>query len=250
MTTLPVDNFLCYYIPMRLHRFYIDNLEIGNKITLNNKDNFETIHQIVNVFRAKEGDAFVFFNCLDSYDYVYTLKNLKKKELTFNLKDKLDKTQNTKSNSKITLCQSIIKKDNFELIVRQMVEAGAQSVIPLITDRSEKKLLNIERLNKIIIEATEQSGRNNMMRLENTLKIEDVLKREGEKIVFDTLEKSGIVKDSNIDSDLYLFVGPEGGWTDGEKEIFEKNNFNFRTLPTYTLRAETAAISAFVYMLK
>ncbi len=235
---------------MRLHRFYNKDLNLENKITLNNKDYFETAHQILNVFRAKEGDSFIFFNCLDSYDYVYELKDLSKKELTFNLKDKLDKSQNIKTENNITLCQSIIKKDNFELVIRQMVEAGVQSVIPLITDRSEKKLLNRARLSKIIIEATEQSGRNDIMKLEDTLKIEEVLKREGRKVVFDTIEKKSGLTENKINSDLYIFVGPEGGWTNEEKKIFEENDFNFRTLPTYTLRAETAAISAVIYVLK
>lgn len=235
---------------MRLHRFYINNLNPENNITLNSKDNFEIFHQISNVFRAKEGDSFIFFNCLDSYDYVYELKDLSKKELAFNLKDKIDKIQNVKTDRKVTLCQSIIKKDNFELIVRQMVEAGVSSVIPLITDRSEKKLLNVARLSKIIIEATEQSDRNDIMKLEDTLKIENILKREGEKIVFDTIEKKTVLKENKTSSDLYIFIGPEGGWTDGEKEIFEENDFRFETLPTYTLRAETAAISAVIYVLK
>lgn len=233
---------------MKLHRFYINNLTIENKITLNNKDNFEIMHQIVNVFRAKEGDEFIFFNCLDSYDYVYKLENLNKKELTFTLKDKMQKEH--RINTNITLCQSIVKKDNFELIVRQMVESGVKNVIPLLTDRSEKKLLNVERLNKIIIEATEQSGRNDIMNLEDTLSIKDILDKEGEKIVFDTSEKKQKIETNDKNLDIYVFIGPEGGWTDREKGVFEENNFIFRTLPTYTLRAETAAISAVISVLK
>lgn len=235
---------------MRLHRFYINNLAIENKITLNSKEHFETVHQIVNVFRAKMNDDFILFNCLDSYDYVYTLVNIDKKELQFVLKDKIEKKTNKEKGVKITLCQSMIKKDNFELVVRQMVEAGVSSVIPLITDRSEKKLLNIDRLKKIIIEATEQSGRNDIMKLENTLKIEDLMDRDGEKIVFDIVPKDKTERGNNKSSDLYIFIGPEGGWTDGEKGVFLENGFTFKTLPTYTLRAETAAISAVIYMLK
>jgi 16S rRNA (uracil1498-N3)-methyltransferase len=235
---------------MRLHRFYINNLALDEKITLNGKDYSDTVHQIANVFRAKIGDDFIFFNCLDSYDYVYTLVNIDKKELQFVLKDKIEKKTNKERGVKITLCQSIIKKDNFELVVRQMVEAGVSSVIPILTDRSEKKVLNIERLEKIIVEATEQSGRNDIMKLEKTLKIEDILSRAGEKIVFDTIENSDVVKESTKSSDLYVLIGPEGGWTDEEKKVFVQNDFRFETLPTYTLRAETAAISAVIYMLK
>ena len=111
-------------------------------------------------------------------------------------------------------------------------------------------MLNIDRLEKIIVEATEQSGRNDIIKLEKTLKIEDILSRAGEKIVFDTIENSDVVKENTKSSDLYIFVGPEGGWTDEEKKLFVKNDFIFKILPTYTLRAETAAISAVIYMLK
>lgn len=235
---------------MRLHRFYIDNLIPNQEIKLNSKDYSDTVHQIANVFRAKINDDFIFFNCLDSYDYVYTLVNIDKKELQFVLKDKIEKKTNKGQGRNIVLCQSIIKKDNFELVVRQMVEAGVSSVIPMLTDRSEKKLLNIDRLEKIIVEATEQSGRNDIIKLEKTLKIEDILSRAGEKIVFDTIENSDVVKENTKSSDLYIFVGPEGGWTDEEKKLFVKNDFIFKILPTYTLRAETAAISAVIYMLK
>jgi RsmE family RNA methyltransferase len=88
------------------------------------------------------------------------------------------------------------------------------------------------------------------MKLEKTLKIEDILSRAGEKIVFDTIENSDVVKESTKSSDLYVLIGPEGGWTDEEKKVFVQNDFRFETLPTYTLRAETAAISAVIYMLK
>lgn len=235
---------------MKLHRFYLKDFRPENKINLNSKDTSHVVHQIVSVFRSKIKDDFIFFNCLDSCDYIYTLVNIEKKNLEFVLKDKIDKSKSIEQGAKITLCQSIIKKDNFELVVRQMVEAGISSVIPILTDRSEKKLLNTERLEKILIEATEQSGRNDLMKLEKTLKIRDILIREGEKVVFDIMENVQDVKENQKSSDLYIFIGPEGGWTDGEKKLFVKNDFIFKILPTYTLRAETAAISAVIYMLK
>jgi len=236
---------------MRLHRFYIQNTNLKDELLLEKDINKDTIHQIINVFRAKEGDGYIFFNCLDNYDYRYELKIINKNTLSFNLRDKIEKTNlQDKDINNITLCQSIIKKDNFELIIRQMVEIGLKNVIPLITDRSESKILNLERIEKIIIEATEQSGRNDIMKIEKPLKIKNLLEKTGEKIVFDIMKNTEKDKVKNNNSNKYLLIGPEGGWTDEERKLFIDNGFYFEHMPTYTLRAETAAIASVIYMLK
>ncbi len=77
---------------------------------------------------------------------------------------------------KVNLYLAILKKENFELAVQKAVECGVSSITPIITERTIKTGLNIPRLEKIILEASEQSGRNTVPILFPILNFKDALK--------------------------------------------------------------------------
>src|SRR3989338_7391335 len=76
---------------------------------------------------------------------------------------------------KVNLYIAILKKENFELAVQKAVEAGVSHITPMITERTVKTGLNFERLEKIIREASEQSGRSVLPRLYPISNFEDAL---------------------------------------------------------------------------
>ena len=148
-----------------------------------------------------------------------------------------------------------MKKDNFEFVVQKVTEIGANSIYPVLTDRTIKTNLNFDRLNKIIKEAGEQSGR---IYFPNIFGITDLKKINIDKsilnIVFDISGESLL---DNVDffkkyENINIWVGPEGGWSDNEIKFFKEKKFKIFNLNKNILRAETAAILGigFIKMIK
>ena len=229
---------------MRLHRFYIEG-QIGKELRIDNK---ELLHQWQKVFRLKASDRVVVFNGGDS-EYEGYFKLLAKNEAVLVI-DKETKVENLVK-TELHLFQSIIKKDNFELIVEKCTEIGVSAFHPLISERSEKKDLNVERLNKISKEAAEQSGKTKLPEIFNPEKLAKAIADfDGELFVLDfggeEMARLNLAKGKKIG----VLIGPEGGWSDNEILWFEEKGIKSVSFGSQTLRAETAAIvvSALILM--
>jgi 16S rRNA (uracil1498-N3)-methyltransferase len=230
---------------MRLHRFYIEQkLEKGKEIKI---ENFELIHQWVKVFRLSSSDRVVMFNGNGS-DFEGYFKILTKNEAILVI-DKERKIKNTPS-FELHIFQSIIKKDNFELVVEKCTEIGAAAYHPVLAERSEKKDLNIERLRKIGTEAAEQSGRAHIPEIYEPVSLESAIENFDGQIFaldFDGEEFKSIKKTKG--KKIGILIGPEGGWTENERDLFEHKNIKTFSLGSQILRAETAAIVASALLL-
>ena len=134
-----------------------------------------------------------------------------------------------------------------EWVVEKATELGVSKIVPIISDRSEKKGFNIERARKIAVEASEQCGRADVPEIREVENLEASIKNYSSAVVFDS---SGITKGdpwpepSGQRSPLVIFIGPEGGWTSKEIERFKKEKMEIFSLGNLILRAETAAITA------
>jgi len=226
---------------MRLHRFYIEQ-KVGENTDITISD-AELIHQMLDVFRFKIGNQVILFDGSRS-EYVSEIVSLSKKEIKFKI---LSHSAKTPPNKNVSLHLALIKKSNFELAAEKCTEIGVVEIHPVISERSEKKDLNLERLNKIVKEASEQSGRVTLPRVFEVTDLETAVsqaKKDGKKCVafHPTLFKSR--DGASISKDIVVFIGPEGGWTEKEMELFKKNNFEIKSLGQNILRAETAAIVA------
>lgn len=160
----------------------------------------------------------------------------------------------TKSNvsfaKEIYLFFSIIKKDNVEWILQKGTEIGVTHFIPILAARSEKKDINMERAEKIVIEASEQCGRNIPPVVHPVMKLENVFNEFD--IPFIVLEKSDTQlskEEFNNETSIGLLIGPEGGWTPEELELFANKKATVRSLGSTVLRAETAAITSSALLL-
>ncbi len=225
---------------MRLHRFYIkENLINGKEIRVEDEN---LLHQWIKVFRLGPSDRVIAFNG-NGFEYEGYFKILSKKEAVLHF----DKENKIKNNQKIELhiFQAIIKKDNFELIVEKCTEIGASAFHPILAERSEKKDLNIERLNKIAIEASEQSGKGNIPVILFPQKLEDAIKDFDGKLYvldFDGDELIGKIITGKPEK-IGIIIGPEGGWTENERDLFDNYKIKTLSLGETILRAETAAIA-------
>ena len=114
---------------------------------------------------------------------------------------------------------------------------------PIISERSEKKSVNFERAGKIIKEASEQSGRGSLPRIEQLANLEDALNNDFVSIAFHPTSDKFNKDDFGKEKAFGIFIGPEGGWSDRELKMFKEKEIKILSLGPQILRAETAAIA-------
>ncbi len=146
---------------------------------------------------------------------------------------------------KVHLYLAILKKENFELAVQKAVEAGVSSITPVITSRTVKTGLNLTRLEKIVKEAAEQSGRSTLPVIAPILDFSPALAfamASEEKVLFHLTDEMYAPQKSAKSASI--FIGPEGGFTDEEVKEAKQAGYTISSLGELTLRGETAAIIA------
>lgn len=152
----------------------------------------------------------------------------------------------------ITIVQSLVKEQKMDYILQKITELGASRIIPYEASRSVIKLDNrkdkkIERWQKIIKEATEQSKRTSIPIIENVISLFDLarLSDYDMKFLCTVNEKSQNLKKvlSNLDGSVKMIfvIGPEGGFTDIEEKELIDNDFIPVSLGDSVLRTETAS---------
>ena len=223
---------------MRLHRFFIGEYIEDNAISVND---IKLIHQWRNVFRFSLGDKVILFDGSGN-EFVAEIKALKKGEALLAI---LEKKKGIVPERNVWLFVGIPKKTKFELIVEKATELGVSHIVPVITERGEKKGLPEERLRKILKEASEQSGRATIPSLQGIFSLEDALLKHTMPLI--VCHPSG---DRNVSETfsgkevIGIFIGPEGGFSERELLLFKKHKSKIISLGPQTLRTETAAIAA------
>lgn len=226
---------------MRVHRFYIQTPITETRFDVTDRD---MIHQWKSVFRYNVGSQVILFDG-SGVDYLCMITSLRNLGATLEVIE--NKEVNMKRNN-VFLCMALVKKDNFELVAQKVTEIGVTHIVPILCEHSEKRKLNMERLNKILVEASEQSGRGDIPVIHEIMKIEEVFTKgilPQEKIVLhpegDTLRKymSGLHQVKSF----AVFVGPEGGFSPKEIDLLKSYNVPAVSLGSQILRAETAAIA-------
>lgn len=156
-----------------------------------------------------------------------------------------------KTSAKIHLYLAVFKFDRFEWAVEKCTELGVSSIVPLIVKRTDAHLASaapkrVERWRRIAHEAAQQSRREAPPEILEPAKLVAALGTSlGNRIVLSELERDRRFADVIADAtELSLAVGPEGGWTDSELDLFQRNGWTPASLGPTILRAETAAMAA------
>ena len=149
---------------------------------------------------------------------------------------------------RLILAAAVTKGDKFDLVIQKAVELGVSHFVPLITARCDVKLRDVakrhERWNKVVLEASKQSGRATLMPVDMPISLDDLLREaSGGQLLF--FSEAGGNSLGEIDSagGLTAVVGPEGGWDPAEIEAAKRAKALVITLAGRVLRAETAAIA-------
>lgn len=226
---------------MKFNRIYINNhlaenikLELGSDHT----------HYIKTVLRLKVNDQFRIFNGTDG-EFLAQIAKLYRNNLAITIQECLRKPC---AESSLTLAMSVIKQDKLMLAINMATQLGVTKIVPLITERCQFRSVNIERLTKCVIEATEQSERLNPPVIEPAISIQNYLKKNNNFVLYaneHAKEENSILKLNKDITNISIVIGPEGGFTHDEIALLAsyKNAYSI-SLGKNILRAETAAIAA------
>ena len=204
----------------------------------------EHTHYVVNVMRLKRGSNLNFFNKEGEWLSEIVFQERNRVEVKF-----LNKIKKSSTTSKIELAICLVKKTPMEIILQKATELGVSKITPIISERTEVKELNLERANKIIIEATEQSNQLNPPIINKVTKLKDFISNNNKdtKLFFANVNSKYKLKPSDIEKgqSISILIGPEGDFSLQELElILATTNLTSFTLSRNILRTDTAVISA------
>ncbi len=153
----------------------------------------------------------------------------------------------------LTLLLAVFKFDRMEWAIEKCTELGVSRIVPVIARRTDAHLAaaagkRVERWRRIALQAGEQSRRITPPEIADPIKLPDaVTLTASSRIVLAECEQETLLRDiliSHPEGETFLAIGPEGGWTEEELELFQKAGWILASLGTTILRAETAAIAA------
>lgn len=230
---------------MRLHRFYTGpDLELKHDFWLHDQ---RLIHQWRNVLRMQTGQEVVLFDGVGE-DRLYKIVELTDKEAHLQMITELARKTPAKE---IYLLWSLLKKDKNDWVLQKCTELGVSHFIPLLAERSEKTGFNVERAEKIVIEAAEQCGRSDIPAVREPISVETAIEELISRSDLLICEQSdeATSQQLQVTSSQGVLIGPEGGWSDAEKQLFKDKNLQHLNIHDFTLRAETAAVAAVTKLL-
>ena len=192
--------------------------------------------------RIKESEVFSLFNI--SGEWEAKILSISKSIVKFNIIKKLRKEENPKE---LWLAFSPIKSNYFNFMIQKATELGVTKFLPIIFDRTVVRKINKERLEKVIIEATEQSNRINVPAIEEPQSLNLFLKNNNTDLIFTDLNSENKKIDLNklTSNPTCIIVGPEGDFSEKERgEILKYKGVQPIKINENILRSETAVISA------
>ena len=212
-------------------------------LNLNSKLDKSQSHYVNKVMRVKVNETFSLFN--SNGEWEAKVKEIAKGMVEFTITKQIRHKENSKD---VWLAFSPIRSNYFNFMIQKATELGVTKFLPIIFDRTIVRKINNERLNKIIIEASEQSNRINIPSIEKAQNLKNFLSKYKNKIdlIFTDLntenKKLDIKKVKNIP--ICIIIGPEGDFSEKErKELLTFEGVKPIKINENILRSETAAIS-------
>ena len=199
----------------------------------------ENYNYIVKARRHKLDDILDFRNLEDDFLYSYKISQIDKKSLFLNLLKKEEKI--IENSKKIHLAWCVVDPKTIYENIASLNELGVDKITFVYSDFSQKNFkINIDKLQKILINSSCQCGRSDIIKLEISKNLEQFVK-ENENVYFLDFSQTSI--DSKVLDIKTLMIGTEGGFSKRERELFNKN-FIVGFSSNLILKSQTAIISA------
>ena len=199
-------------------------------------------HYLTKVMRIKENEVFSLFN--KSGEWETKVLRISKSIVEFKTIKQVRQKENIKE---LWLAFSPIKSNYQNFMIQKATELGVTKFLPIIFDRTVVRKINKDRLEKIVIEASEQSNRINVPTIEDAQNLNGFLKKNSMDLIFTDLNSNNekIDKSKLTDKPVCIIVGPEGDFSEAEREeILSFNSVQAIKINENILRSETAVISA------
>jgi 16S rRNA (uracil1498-N3)-methyltransferase len=199
-------------------------------------------HYLTKVMRVKENQTFSLFN--NNGEWGAKILRVSGGIVEFKIIKQLRQKENIKE---LWLAFSPIKSNYQNFMIQKATELGVTKFLPVIFDRTVVRKINIERLKKIVIEASEQSNRLNIPSIEEAQSIKSFLKLNSMDLIFTDLNSDNkkIDKLKLTDNPICIIIGPEGDFSEAEREeILSFKGVQSLKINENILRSETAVISA------
>jgi len=226
-------------------RFFVDEVRNG-QAHIEGDD----ARHLTKVLRVEVGQRYEISD--NRHVYLAEIEKAHKGEVEFRTLEKLEPEP---ERVHVTLFAALIKFDHFEWMIEKATELGVSEIVPVIATRTERGLdraaaKRIERWRRIVLEASQQSRRAFLPEVVDAIPFAAALGRPaahryaldevpGGPSLLSSLPAVRTPQDS-----VALLVGPEGGWTDAEREEFIAGAWTRVTMGPLILRAETAAMAA------
>lgn len=239
-----------------MQRYFILNQEnwSSNQVKITGED----VHHIRKVMRSKSGDQII---CADNGGRaaLCTIRDIDEDQVIAEIIEQIETSSELPV--QVTIVQGLPKGDKFELILQKGTELGAVSFIPYKADRSivvwdERKMRKkMQRYEKIVKEASEQSHRNRIPVIQDALGIKELadlandydykLIAYEEEAKADQHQSFGnILKRIKHGMKVLICIGPEGGFSENEVNRLKESGFHSVRFGPRILRTETAALYA------
>ena len=216
--------------------FYDKSLSINFSSKLDKSQS----HYIYKVMRIGIGQTFSLFN--KNGEWEAKIENYKDQAVDFLV---IKKIRSNENNKEIWLAFAPIKLNYLNLMLQKATELGVTKLIPILTERTIVRKINLARINKIVIEAAEQSNRLDIPKIEKLTKFKNFLKEnKNTNIIFGDLNTNNVKFNFKDEKPVCVLIGPEGDFTEDERSmILNQKNITPIKINENILRSETAAIS-------
>ena len=218
--------------------FFSDTLS-ANMIDKLDKDQS---HYLSKVMRVKENEIFSLFN--KEGEWEAKILGISKNTVEFKIIKQLRQKEITRE---LWLAFSPIKSNYQNFMLQKATELGVTKFLPIIFDRTVVRKINKDRIEKIVIEASEQSNRINVPNIEDAQDLNSFLKKNSMDLIFTDLNSNinKVDKSKFTDKPVCIIIGPEGDFSETEREkILSFKGVQSVKINKNILRSETAVISA------
>lgn len=224
-----------------------ESLQIGDSFEIDSTQ-ADLLHQLINVFRIEEGDKIILMNknLLESsnIEHLFEVTSHYKRAVSLKLLEK--KTISNELPIELNLALAVPNKPaKLEFILEKAVELGVRNIYLIKTEFSQfAHQLRLDRLEKIILEATEQSERAILPQLHFFPSLKQLITAKPEHlyVALERSEQSADLLTIELPSKLTLLIGPEGGFSPSERQLLTEKTIPHFKLGGSILRMETAAL--------
>lgn len=199
-------------------------------------------HHLAVVCRFRAGDAVTLFNG-DGREYLAEVQNIERKSILLNVVEV--RTPDRELKFRLEIAVALPKGDRVDFLVEKLTELGVTDLVPLKTAWSVvyPREAKLERLQRTVIEASKQCGRNVLMQVHPVMAWSDYCQRQAlpeRKIIAVPGATEHFVK---READTAIAIGPEGGFAPDEMTLAQLSNWHAVSLGPRVLRIETAALA-------